>query len=106
MYIYWNYFLRPTDEITNDSNETMLTYVQDPCANIKTGFGYSVSTKQNNGGSIHFVKGETMNLQNNQIPDKNNVIKQHKDTTKNCDTNEGNVKFNLFVFSSVKLFYF
>lgn len=85
----------------------MLSYVQDPCANIKTGFGYSVPTKNKNGGSINFVKGETMNLQNNQIPDKNNGTKQHKeDTIKSCDTNEGNVKFIIFFFSLVKLFYF
>lgn len=79
------------------------SYVQDPCANIKTGFGYSVSTKHKNGGSINFVKGETINVQNNQVPDKNNlIIKSQVDTNKNYDTNTGNVKLN---FSLVKLFY-
>jgi len=67
----------------------MFSYAQDPCANEKTGFGYSVSSKHKNGGSISFVRGETINLQNNQTSDKNDVTIQ-KDTMKNCDIKNGN----------------
>lgn len=77
-------------------NEQTLSYVQDPSANLKTGFGYSVPSKHTNGGSINFVKGETMNLQNNQIPDKTNVItKQQNDSIKHCDIKNGITKLKL-----------
>ncbi|VVC24264.1 Hypothetical protein CINCED_3A009900 [Cinara cedri] len=80
--------LEDSDEKASDLNETPFSYVQDPCANTKTGFGYSVSTKHRNGSSINFVKGETINVQNNQNLDTNNVITKQKDTIKNCDTNK------------------
>lgn len=73
-------------------NEKTFSYVQDPCANIKTGFGYSVSSKHKNGSSINFVKGETINLQNNQNSDINNldITKQQQNPTKTCDSKKGN----------------
>uniref|UniRef100_A0A2S2QB47 WW domain-containing protein n=1 Tax=Sipha flava TaxID=143950 RepID=A0A2S2QB47_9HEMI len=75
-----------TEDQNNDSNEKSFSYVQDPCANVKTGFGYSVSSKSINGGSINFIKGETINLKNNQNSDKNNVTsKQQKESITNCD---------------------
>lgn len=49
-----------------------------------------MSSNHKNGGSINFVKGETINLQNNQISDKNTIQKQPKDSIKNCDTIKGN----------------
>lgn len=73
-------------------NEKSFSYVQDPCANMKTGFGYSMSSKHTNGNSIHFVKGETINVHNNQNSDINYVTNQQKDTIKNCDTKKGNAK--------------
>lgn len=91
-------------------NEKTLSYVQDPSANLKTGFGYSVPSKHTNGGSINFVKGETMNLQNNQIPDKTNVItKQQKDSIMHCDIKNGiiklKLKYNMLIFNYTIFFY-
>lgn len=86
-----------TDDQKTDLDEKSFSYAQDPCANSKTGFGYSVSSKHKNGGSINFIKGETINLQNYQNSDKYNVVvKQQKDPIKNCDTRKGNVKSKYF----------
>lgn len=82
-----------TDDQNSDLTENPFSYAQDPCANLKTGFGYSVSSKHTNEGSINFIKGETINLQNS---DKNNIQKQQKDSLKSCDTIKGNAKFNIF----------
>lgn len=83
------------DDQTNDLNIKTFSYAQDPCANQKTGLGYSVSSKNKNGGSISFIKGETINLQSNQnSTDKNKAVaKQQNDSAKNCDIINGNVKF-------------
>lgn len=83
------------DDQNSDLTEKSFSYVQDPCANLKTGFGYSVSSNHKNGGSINFVKGETINLQNNQISDKIAVQKQPKDINKNCDTIKGKVNLSI-----------
>lgn len=79
-------------------NVSNFSYAQDPCANQKTGLGYSVSSKNKNGGSINFIKGETINLPNNQNDsDKNKAVtKQQKDPVKNCDTINGIKKFKQF----------
>lgn len=74
------------DDQKSELNEKTLSYVQDPCANIKIGFGYSVLSKHKNCGSINFVKGETINVHDNHNSDKNNFFtKYEKDTIKNCD---------------------
>lgn len=70
-------------------NEKSFSYIQDSCANMKTGFGYSTSSKHTNGGSINFVKRETINVQNNQNFDKNCITNQQKDCIKNCDAKKG-----------------
>lgn len=51
-----------------------------------------MSSNHTIGGSINFIKGETINVQNNQNSDTNNITKQHKDSVKNCDTKKGNAK--------------
>lgn len=51
-----------------------------------------------NGGSINFVKGETINLQTNLNSDKNNAIKQQKDLIKNCDNTNGNTKVKYYFY--------
>ncbi|XP_025197460.1 formin-binding protein 4-like [Melanaphis sacchari] len=74
------------DDQKSELNEKSLSYVQDPCANIKIGFGYSVSSSYKKGGSINFVKGETINVHDNHNSNKNNILTKHeKDTIKNCD---------------------
>lgn len=85
-----------SDDQNSNLTEKSFSYAQDPCANLKTGFGYSVSCNHKNGGSINFVKGETINLQNNQNFDKNTIQKQPKDPIKNCDTIKGNIKLNIY----------
>lgn len=56
-----------------------------------------MSSKSITGGTINFIKGETINLQNNQNSDKNNVVsKQQKELITNCDIKKG----NLIIFSS------
>jgi len=84
-----------TEDQKIDLNEKSFSYAQDPCANVKTGFGYSMSSKHKNGGSINFIKGETINLQTNQNSDKYYVAKQQKDPINNCDTKKG--KINIFI---------
>jgi len=75
-----------SDDQKSELNEKSFSYVQDPCANIKIGFGYSVSSNHKNGGSINFVKGETINVHDNHNTKKNNVLTKHeKDSIKNCD---------------------
>lgn len=84
-----------TDNETNTMSQNTFSYVQDPCANIKTGFGYLASSKHKNGSTISFVKGETINVQN-QKSDKNNVVtRQQKDLVKKCDIKNGNRRFKL-----------
>lgn len=79
------------DDQKSVSNEITLSYVQDPSANIKIGFGYSVSSKHQNGSSINFVKGETINVHDNHNSNKNNVFTKHeKETIKNCDMKKCN----------------
>ncbi|XP_050443305.1 formin-binding protein 4-like [Adelges cooleyi] len=73
------------DDGTNSLNEKKLLYSHDPCANIKTGFGYSAPTKPNNGGSISFVKGETINLPSSPKFVKTNSLA--KQSTILCDLN-------------------
>jgi hypothetical protein len=103
-------FIVITEDQNNDSNEKSFSYVQDPCANVKTGFGYSVSSKSINGGSINFIKGETINLKNNQNSDKNNVTsKQQKESITNCDIKKGNaIIFSCYIllFESYGNFFF
>lgn len=102
MFILIICFFDVTEDLTNDTNLKSFSYVQDPCANIKTGFGYSVSSKHKNGGSINFIKGETINVQNNQNSDKNNVITKHqKEPITNCDIKKGNA-----IIFPVEFFYF
>lgn len=83
------------DDQNSDLTEKSFSYAQDPCANLKTGFGYSVSSNHKNGGSINFVKGETINLQNNLTSDKIAIQKQPKDSIKNCDTIKGNANLSV-----------
>ncbi|XP_060866511.1 formin-binding protein 4-like [Metopolophium dirhodum] len=84
--------LEDLDDQKSESNEKTLSYVQDPCANIKIGFGYSVSSKHKNGGSINFVKGETINVHDNHNSNKNNVFSKHeKETIKNCDMKKSKI---------------
>lgn len=88
--VYFDIFFIVITEDLNDSNKKSFSYIQDPCANTKTGFGYSMSSKHKNSGSINFVKGETINVQNNQNSDKNNTITKHqKEPSPNCDMNKG-----------------
>jgi len=50
-----------------------------------------MSSKHKNGGSINFVKGETINVHNNHNSDKNNVLTKHeKDTIQSCDMKKSN----------------
>lgn len=86
MLIDFDFLIFITDDQKSDLNVKSFSYVQDPCANIKTGFGYSESSKHINEGSINFVKGETINLQTNLSSVKNNVlIRQQNDPIKNCN---------------------
>jgi len=91
IYIKKIIFVYIIDDQKSESTEKTLSYVQDPCANVKTGFGYSVSSKHKNGGSINFVKGETINVHDNHNSNKHNVFKKHeKDTINNCDIKKCN----------------
>lgn len=90
-------FLFTVDDQKTDLSEKSFSYAQDPCANVKTGFGYSVSSKHKNGGSINFIKGETINLQNsNQNSDKYNGKKQQKVPINNCDAKGNACNQNIY----------
>lgn len=70
IHIIFVVFLIFIDDQKSDKNEKQIPYGQDPCASEKIGFGYSASLKSKNSGSINFIKGETINLQNNQNSNK------------------------------------
>ncbi|KAF0767033.1 formin-binding protein 4-like [Aphis craccivora] len=78
------------DDQKSELNEKSLSYVQDPSANIKIGFGYSVSSNHKNGGSINFVKGETINVHDtkNYIEDLSLLISSKLHFLSDCEDNE------------------
>ncbi|XP_050523146.1 formin-binding protein 4-like [Daktulosphaira vitifoliae] len=75
----------------NEFDEQKLIYTHDPCANSKIGFGYKLSSKNKNTGSINFVKGETMNSQSEVL---STVIQSPAKSTESSDVNDTNNEKN------------